>query len=79
MPLKEEGHGRMFPIADSSQAIVNTLWKTIQSLNVDVKFYTEVRLLLLKDGKLLGAQIEEEPIKACNDDTTFARHKNMVT
>lgn len=64
VPLKEEDHGRMFPITDSSKTIVNTLWETIQSLNVDVKFYTEVRSLLLKDGKLLGVQTKEETIKA---------------
>lgn len=65
--LKEEDHGRMFPVSDSARTILNTLIETCQSLNVTFQTRTTVTQILwdqdnhcvtgvkLNDGTILNA------------------------
>lgn len=60
--LKEEDHGRMFPVSDSAQSVVNTLIQRLDDLGVTVKKQTPVKaihyekehhtIILQNDGKI---------------------------
>lgn len=47
--LKEEDHGRMFPVTDKSKSIVDALFNRINELGVTVFTKTQVTKLLRKD------------------------------
>src|SRR5699024_9888390 len=44
--LKEEDHGRMFPVSDSAQSVVQTLIKQLDKLRVTVKINSPVETIL---------------------------------
>ena len=62
--LKEEDHGRMFPVSDRSKTIVETLYNKLQALGV--KIYTEAKVekLLSKDKQIIGVELANEKIYA---------------
>lgn len=62
--LKEEDHGRMFPVSDRSKTIVDTLYKKIEEL--DVTLYTEAKVekILRKENQIIGVQLAHEKIYA---------------
>src|SRR5699024_3072289 len=43
--LKEEDHGRMFPVSNSAQSVVNTLIQRLDDLGVTVKKQTPVKAI----------------------------------
>ena len=43
--LKEEDHGRMFPVSNSAKTVVNTLINKLHELNVDVRMNTPVKAI----------------------------------
>lgn len=47
--LKEEDHGRMFPVSNSAQTVVNTLIDRLKDLHVDLRMKTRVKELSLGD------------------------------
>jgi len=58
--LKEEDHGRMFPVSNSAKSVVNALVDQLRKLNVEIRMQTPVEAIhygdayhtiLLKDGK----------------------------
>lgn len=58
--LKEEDHGRMFPVSNSAKSVVDTLIKRMETLNVSVRLNTPVHTInfnesihtvILQDGK----------------------------
>jgi len=63
--LKEEDHGRMFPVSDKAQSVVDALINQLQQLKVSVRINTPVRNLeydhervvglYLNDGEFIGA------------------------
>lgn len=52
--LKEEDHGRMFPVENTSKAIVNGLFNRLNELNVELKMNTTVKKLLVTDDNITG-------------------------
>ncbi|TCP20330.1 hypothetical protein EV207_1522 [Scopulibacillus darangshiensis] len=58
--LKEEDHGRMFPVSDSAKSVVNALLKKISSLNVAIKVNTPVEALLYQDCKVKGIKLKSK-------------------
>ncbi|MGK0551413.1 NAD(P)/FAD-dependent oxidoreductase [Enterococcus faecalis] len=58
--LKEEDHGRMFPVTDKSKTIVAALDHQLQALRVIVQTNSTVTKLLHKDQQILGVQTETE-------------------
>src|SRR5258705_12626434 len=50
--LKTETDGRMFPVTDSSQTIIDCLLKEANRYNVEILLKTEVRNLKPEGGKL---------------------------
>lgn len=62
--LKEEDHGRMFPVTDKSKTIVEALYAKLVELGVVIYTNTSVTRLLRKDGQVQGAATENEQFLA---------------
>jgi len=63
--LKEEDHGRMFPVSNRAQDVVDALLQEMQRLKIDIRKQTAVSKLLMDDEKILGVRLESgEEIKA---------------
>lgn len=63
-PLKEEDHGRMFPVSDRSKTIVDTLYTKIEALGVTLYTEAKVEKLLRKDTQIIGVQLAQEKLYA---------------
>ncbi len=57
VPLKEEDHGRMFPVSNKAMDVVNALLNEMKRLNVEVKLNSPVSKLLMNDEKILGVRL----------------------
>lgn len=65
VPLKEEDHGRMFPVSNKAKDVVNALLQEMDRLHVDVQLSTRVKKLLMDDERILGVRLESgEEIRA---------------
>ncbi|KHF29260.1 Fumarate reductase flavoprotein subunit precursor [Anoxybacillus sp. BCO1] len=62
VPLKEEDHGRMFPISDSAQSVVQALLRELKRLGVHIRVHTRVKDIEYKDGAVYGVKLETEEI-----------------
>ncbi|MGG5358894.1 MULTISPECIES: NAD(P)/FAD-dependent oxidoreductase [unclassified Enterococcus] len=62
--LKEEDHGRMFPVTNKSKTIVEALLTYLNELGVDVLFGTKVEKLIHKNNQIYGLRTEFEEFKA---------------
>lgn len=51
---KIERGGRVFPLSDHSSDVIQALSREMQRLQVTVKLHTEVKELILKEGKAVG-------------------------
>ncbi|MGE7980824.1 NAD(P)/FAD-dependent oxidoreductase [Solibacillus sp. NPDC093137] len=56
--LKEEDHGRMFPVSNRAQDVVDALVNEMKRLKVEVRLHTAVNKLLLDDEKIYGVRLE---------------------
>ncbi|KZE39771.1 hypothetical protein AV656_00290 [Bhargavaea cecembensis] len=59
VPLKEEDHGRMFPVSDQAMDVVNALTGELGRLGVKVRFGARVAKLLMDDERILGVRLED--------------------
>lgn len=59
VPLKEEDHGRMFPVSDRAQDVVDALINELKRLHVDVRLHTAVNKLLMDEEKIYGVRLED--------------------
>ncbi|WP_431027570.1 NAD(P)/FAD-dependent oxidoreductase [Lysinibacillus sp. LZ02] len=57
--LKEEDHGRMFPVSNSAQDVVNALINEMKRLKVEVRLNTSVNKLLMDDEKIYGVRLTD--------------------
>lgn len=64
VPLKEEDHGRMFPVTNKSKTIVDALFNKLLSLHVSYFPNQAVTDLLLEDGKVQGVVTDQETFHA---------------
>ena len=62
--LKEEDHGRMFPVTDRSKTIVETLFKQLEQLGVTIYTEAKVEKILHKDDQVIGVALEHDKIYA---------------
>lgn len=56
--LKEEDHGRMFPVSNRAQDVVDTLIRQLDKLRVEVLFERPVAKLLMDDEKVQGVRLK---------------------
>lgn len=54
VPTKVERGGRIFPQSDKAQDIVNALKKELSKYNVNIKYNTYLKDLIIQDNKLVG-------------------------
>lgn len=59
VPLKEEDHGRMFPVSNKAMDVVNALLDELQRLNVEIKLNSPVAKLLMNDEKIIGVRLAD--------------------
>lgn len=57
IPLKEEDRGRMFPVSDRAQTVVDALIRKVRSLGVDILVNQPVDRVLYKDGRTAGIRL----------------------
>ena len=57
VPLKEEDHGRMFPVSNKAADVVNALLDELKRLHVEIKLNSPVAKLLMNDEKVIGIQL----------------------
>ena len=56
---KVERGGRVFPVSDKSQDVLNALLKIIKKLNVKIITNMRVAEIIVKDGKVCGVKLEK--------------------
>ena len=54
---KVERGGRVFPVSDKSQDVLNVLLKILKDLKVKILTNTEVKEIIVKDGQAVGVKI----------------------
>lgn len=57
VPLKEEDHGRMFPVSNKAKDVVGALLNEMERLHVELRLETKVAKLLMDDEKILGVRL----------------------
>lgn len=58
IPLKEEDHGRMFPVSDSAKTVVDALLTELNRLQVKMQTSTKVAEVLYEDDAVQGVRLE---------------------
>jgi predicted Rossmann fold flavoprotein len=56
--LKEEDHGRMFPVSDKAQSVVDALLSKLKELKVEINTNTPVADVHYKDGKAAAVELK---------------------
>lgn len=56
--LKEEDHGRMFPVSDSAKTILNTFIEEIKRLGIQVRTNVKVKTLRLENGQFSAVELD---------------------
>ena len=69
--LKEEDHGRMFPVSNKAKDVLNVFLKQLEQNKVDIQFETEVASVLHKDDKITGVKT--------TDGRTFNTRNVIIT
>lgn len=65
--LKEEDHGRMFPVTDKAMDVLNVFLKELDKNNVTVRYSTIVEKILIEEDAVTGVRLNDgEIIKAPN-------------
>lgn len=63
--LKEEDHGRMFPVSNKAKDVVNALLGEMARLGVEIRTETKVKKLLMNENEILGVRLlDGEEIRA---------------
>ncbi|MDR0300376.1 MAG: NAD(P)/FAD-dependent oxidoreductase [Streptococcaceae bacterium] len=58
--LKEEDHGRIFPVSDKSKTIVDALFQKILSLHISVFSQSTVESLIIEEKQIKGLKVNGE-------------------
>lgn len=56
--LKEEDHGRMFPVTDKAQSVVDALLSRLKQLKVDIKTNSPVHNVHYENGKVKSVEMK---------------------
>lgn len=56
--LKEEDHGRMFPVTDKAQTVVDALINQLKKYHAEIRMNTPVETIEHKDGKITGVVLK---------------------
>ena len=64
--LKEEDHGRMFPVSDSAKTILNTFIEEIKRLGIQVRINVKVKETFIKEGVLRALSLRNVALSVLN-------------
>ena len=70
--LKEEDHGRMFPVSNKAKDVLNVFLEQLEQNRVDIQFETEVSEILTEDDKITG-------VKTADGKTHHAKNVIITT
>lgn len=57
VPLKEEDNGRMFPVTDKAQSVVEALLRRVRESGVEIRTNQGVKKVLYQDGRTVGVEM----------------------
>jgi len=63
--LKEEDHGRMFPVSNKAQSVVDALINRMKELNIHVRTNTPVKDVIYENGKTAGVLLADGEKISC--------------
>ncbi|WP_335871328.1 NAD(P)/FAD-dependent oxidoreductase [Bacillus sp. 2205SS5-2] len=63
--LKEEDHGRMFPVSNKAQSVVDALLNRLAELNVTIRTNTPVDEVLYQNNQTAGIKLKDGEIIHC--------------
>jgi predicted Rossmann fold flavoprotein len=75
VPLKTEKDGRMFPVTDSSQTVIDCLMNEANLYGVDIRINAEVRSMRLEKYEV-GSQKSEDPEKKSTSEVRSLKDEN---
>ncbi|RUS46622.1 NAD(P)/FAD-dependent oxidoreductase [Cohnella sp. AR92] len=55
--VKEEDHGRMFPVSDKAKTVVDTLVNRVRELDVTIRVHQTVEKVLYEEGRVTGVRV----------------------
>jgi len=64
---KVERGGRIFPVSDKAQDVLNAILKILKDLNIKILTNTEVEKIIVKDGQVLGVKIKDVGVGVLDD------------
>lgn len=64
LEVKEERGNRVFPITDKSKDVLECFIKKLKKLNVEIKYNTKVKKIIVENDKVVGVQTDKCIIKA---------------
>lgn len=70
--LKEEDHGRMFPVSNKAKDVLNVFLQQLEQNKVDIHFETEVAEIITENEKITG-------VKTTSGTTYYARNVIITT
>ena len=76
---KVERGGRIFPVSNKAQDVLNALLKILRDLNVRILTNTEVKKIIVKDGQAQGIKINTVGDEARNDQQLNAEKVILAT
>ncbi|MGN7322773.1 NAD(P)/FAD-dependent oxidoreductase [Bacillus altitudinis] len=68
--LKEEDHGRMFPVSNKAQSVVDALLDRLRVLNVTIRTNEKIKTVLYQDGQAAGI--------VTNNDEKISSHAVVI-
>ncbi|AIS63144.1 NAD(P)/FAD-dependent oxidoreductase [Listeria ivanovii] len=57
--LKEEDHGRMFPVSNSARSVAEAMINRMEKLGVKIYMQTAVKQVIYADGKVVGVTLKD--------------------
>ncbi|MCK1977370.1 NAD(P)/FAD-dependent oxidoreductase [Jeotgalicoccus huakuii] len=70
--LKEEDHGRMFPVSNKARDVLNVFLEKLEENKVTVQYSTEVQAVLSEDGRITG-------VKTTDNQTIYSKNVIVTT
>lgn len=64
LDVKEERGNRIFPVTDESKDVLECFIKKLKRLNVEIRYNTKVKEIIVQNGNVIGVKTDNEIIKA---------------
>lgn len=78
LDIKEERGNRIFPVTDKAVDVLNCFMKRIKELKIDVKYNTDVKEIIVKEGKAVGVIIEDNNEKSDSKKNKYLCFQKII-